>query len=87
MLHEPRLVLLDEPFTGLDDESSGLLVRRLRVFETAGAIVVMATHDFESAETVTDVAVCLRDGRLLPVPDGREPLRERYRQALEASPA
>ncbi len=33
----------------------------------------MATHDFESAESIVDVAVCLRDGRLLPVPGGREP--------------
>jgi heme exporter protein A len=87
LLHNPRLLLLDEPFTGLDDESSGLLVGRLRTLRERGAIVVMATHDFESAETVVDVPVCLRDGRLLPVPSGREPLRERYRRALAEPPA
>ena len=87
LLHNPRLLLLDEPFTGLDDESSSLLVGRLRTLRTRGAIVVMATHDFESAESVVDVPVCLRDGRLLPVPDGRDPLRERYRRALADSAA
>src|SRR5262245_10134599 len=64
LLHGPRLLLLDEPFTGLDDESSRLLVARLRTLRERGTIVVMATHDFESADAVVDVPVCLRDGRL-----------------------
>ena len=86
LLHQPRLLLLDEPFTGLDDESSGLLVDRLRTLRERGAIVVMATHDFESAGAIVDVAVCLKEGRLLPITAGPEPLRDRYRRALaEAS--
>jgi heme exporter protein A len=83
LLHRPRLVLLDEPFTGLDDASSSLLIGRLRSLRAGGAIVVMATHDFESAEPIVDVPVCLREGRLVPVPGGGEPLRERYRRALQ----
>jgi heme exporter protein A len=82
LLHHPRLLLLDEPFTGLDDASSRLLIQRLQSLREQGVIVVMATHDFESADTVVDVPVCLRDGRLLPVVAGREPLRERYRRTL-----
>jgi heme ABC exporter ATP-binding subunit CcmA len=86
-LHEPRLLLLDEPFTGLDDESSSLLVNRLRALRQRGVIVVMATHDFETADLIVDVPVCLRDGRLIAVPPGNDPLRERYRRALvEAAP-
>jgi hypothetical protein len=46
----------------------------------------MATHDFESAESIVDVPVCLREGRLVPVPSGGEPLRERYRRALQDGP-
>ena len=87
LLHSPRLLLLDEPFTGLDDESSSLLVGRLRALRERGTIVVMATHDFESAEAIVDVPVCLRDGRLLRVPAGSGSLRERYRLALTESPA
>jgi ABC-type multidrug transport system ATPase subunit len=83
LLHGPRLVLLDEPFTGLDDASSSLLVGRLRSLREGGAIVVMATHDFESAEPIVDVPVCLREGRLVAVTGGPAPLRERYRLALQ----
>ena len=87
LLHDPRLVLLDEPFTGLDDESIGVLVTRLRGLRTRGAIVVMATHDFDTADAVVDRALCLKAGRLLTVEAGAGTLRDRYRRALDASVA
>jgi ABC-type multidrug transport system ATPase subunit len=82
LLHVPRLVLLDEPFTGLDDESSALLAERLRDLRAAGAIVLMATHDFESADGLVDRMICLRDGRMREVPADPSTLRARYRQAM-----
>ena len=82
LVHAPRLVLLDEPFTGLDDESSALLVARLRSLREAGRIVVMATHDFESADGVIDRAICLSQGRAATMADGGGPLRARYRAAI-----
>jgi heme ABC exporter ATP-binding subunit CcmA len=82
LVHSPRLVLLDEPFTGLDDESSALLVARLSALRSRGAVVVMATHDFESADGVIDRAICLSDGRAIEIPAAAGPLRERYRAAL-----
>jgi heme exporter protein A len=84
LIHNPRLVLLDEPFTGLDDASVGLLVARLQTLRESGAIVVMATHDFDVADGVVDDAVCLTAGRLTPIPSGSLSLRERYRQTLSA---
>jgi ABC-type multidrug transport system ATPase subunit len=87
LLHDPRLVLLDEPFTGLDDESIDLLVARLEALRARGAIVVMATHDFDSAERVIDRALCLQNGRLMAVDPGAGSLRQRYRRALEGAPA
>ena len=50
LLHDPRLVLLDEPFTGLDDASAAALVERLRDLRSGGAIVLLATHDLEVIE-------------------------------------
>jgi heme exporter protein A len=81
LLHDPRLVLLDEPFTGLDDSSSLALVDRLRDLRSRGAIVLLATHDLEVIEELIDRAVMLRDGRLIPIDDGPGSLRERFRRA------
>ena len=82
LLHGPRLVLLDEPFTGLDDESAGVLIERLQMLRDAGRIVVMATHDFDTAEPVVDRSVCIDRGRAWPMSDGQGTLRERYRRTL-----
>jgi ABC-type multidrug transport system ATPase subunit len=86
LLHHPRLVLLDEPFTGLDDASSEVLVGRLRELRAAGAIVVMATHDFDTADGLVDRAICLHEGTAVPIGGGAGRLRERYRQALLGVP-
>ncbi len=58
LLHRPRLVLLDEPFTGLDDQAVATVSDRLRRLAAEGAIVVLATHDLDLADgLVTRVAV------------------------------
>ena len=82
LLHRPRLVLLDEPFTGLDDASCGTLQRRLAALRAEGCIVLLTTHDLEAIEPIADRAVLLTSGRLRdlqPVPPAT--LRERYRDA------
>ena len=60
----PRLVLLDEPFTGLDEASSQALVARLAELKAAGAIVILSTHDPGRVAPLIDLAVVLRGGRL-----------------------
>ena len=85
LIHDPRLVLLDEPFTGLDDASTVFLSERLRTLRASGAIVVMATHDFDTADGLVDQAVCLENGRIMPVVDGQGRLRDRYRRTLRGA--
>jgi heme ABC exporter ATP-binding subunit CcmA len=80
LLHEPRLVLLDEPFTGLDDSATVTLQRRLAGLRDQGCIVLLTTHDLETIEPIASRAVMLRNGRLIPIEPGTRPLRERYRQ-------
>jgi ABC-type multidrug transport system ATPase subunit len=82
LLHEPRLVLLDEPFTGLDDGSTRALLDRLDGLRREGAIVVVTTHDLDVIEPVIDEALVLREGRLWAVEAGGPGLRARYRAAL-----
>ena len=45
LLHAPRVLLLDEPFTGLDEESSHRLLRILQTLVDSGRTVIMTTHD------------------------------------------
>jgi ABC-type multidrug transport system ATPase subunit len=82
LVHDPRLVLLDEPFTGLDDAATRALVERLASLRAAGRIVLIATHDLETVERLVDRVVVLRDGRLAGIETGRGALRERYRAAM-----
>ena len=82
LIHEPRLVLLDEPFTGLDDASTAALIARLRVLRERGAIVILATHDLELAEGLIDEAVFLRDGRVASTMSRPEHLRSAYRDLM-----
>ena len=82
LLHRPQLALLDEPFTGLDDESAQLLGARLKSLKSSGAIVVVATHDFDTADGLLDRIVCLREGRVREIERGAGSLRERYREAM-----
>jgi heme exporter protein A len=85
LLHEPRLVLLDEPFTGLDDAATSALRGRLIDLRGAGCIVLVATHDLETIDGVADRGVLLHGGRLISIDGGHESLRERYRRASRES--
>lgn len=85
LLHGPKLVLLDEPFTGLDDESASLLINRLAVLRQSGAIIVMASHDFESADRLVDRAICLDAGRARELEPGPGTLRDRYRRVTSGA--
>jgi heme exporter protein A len=64
LIHEPRLLLLDEPFTGLDEAAREALRVRLRAARAAGTIVILTTHDIAAIANLTDRSVTLVDGRL-----------------------
>jgi heme ABC exporter ATP-binding subunit CcmA len=85
LIHQPRLVLLDEPFTGLDDASAAALAGRLQALRQRGAIVVLATHDLDLAEGLLDRAVFLRDGRMIHTVDRPGALRAMYRDVMTRS--
>ncbi|MEZ4399928.1 MAG: ABC transporter ATP-binding protein [Kofleriaceae bacterium] len=64
LLARPSLLLLDEPFTGLDRGGAMALGARLGQAKADGAIVVCVTHDLEAIAGVTDHVVVLRRGKL-----------------------
>jgi heme exporter protein A len=64
LIHRPGLLLLDEPFTGLDRGGAAALARTLAGAVEGGAVVLVVTHDLESLAGVTDHVAVLRRGKL-----------------------
>ncbi|HEX6789749.1 MAG TPA: heme ABC exporter ATP-binding protein CcmA [Candidatus Krumholzibacteria bacterium] len=62
LVHGPRLLLLDEPYTGLDEPSSQALSSMLERFVREGGTVLMSTHDVERAFDSATRAVILDQG-------------------------
>jgi heme exporter protein A len=67
LVAEPSLLLLDEPFTGLDRGGALSLGTRLGQARAEGAIVLVITHDLEAIAEVTDHVVVLRRGQVAHV--------------------
>jgi ABC-type multidrug transport system ATPase subunit len=82
LLHVPRLVLMDEPFTGLDDRAVGLVSARLRRLASEGAIVILATHDLDLADGLVTRVMLVREGRLVADEPASAGLRARYRAMI-----
>jgi heme exporter protein A len=82
LLHGPRLVLFDEPFTGLDDHAVGLVAARLRQAAADGCIVVMATHDLDLADGLVTRVALMRAGKLVSDEPADTGLRARYRELV-----
>ena len=64
LMHDPQLLLLDEPESGLDSQSVDRLDRILDEYRSSGRTVVMNTHIVEHALELADRAVVLFDGRV-----------------------
>ena len=82
LLHRPRLVLLDEPFTGLDDEAVGGVADRVRRLAADGCVVFVATHDLDLADGLVTRVALVRGGRLVSDAPADPGLRARYRELV-----
>jgi ABC-2 type transport system ATP-binding protein len=65
LLHDPRLIILDEPLTGLDASSARLVKTVLADRVLRGSTVIMTTHILEIAERMADRIGVIADGRLI----------------------
>jgi len=66
VLHSPRLLLLDEPSTGLDVKAVERLVTVVEEERERGAICILVTHDMALADKLADTRVRLERGRVAP---------------------
>jgi heme exporter protein A len=65
LLHDPQVLLLDEPFTGLDRLGAAALSATLRRVKDEGRVVVVVTHDLDPLDGIADHLVCLRRGKVV----------------------
>lgn len=86
-VQSPPLLLLDEPFTGLDRRAGDRLAERLRGLRDDGSAIVLVTHDLSRASEIADMAAVLFAGRVAHRASGeglaRERLEAAYQHALD----
>ncbi len=64
-LHEPRLIVMDEPFVGLDPRAAHLLKGMMRQVCRRGGAIFFSTHVLEVAEKLCDKVAIIKEGRLI----------------------
>lgn len=64
-IHTPKLIVMDEPFVGLDPKASHLLKEMMREHCDAGGAIFFSTHVLEVAEKLCDKVAIVKEGRLI----------------------
>lgn len=86
IVHEPRVVLLDEPYTGLDETGAAALSEALELLKASGAALVLVTHHLGEGLALATHTAIMRDGRFVKhEPRGSlelEAYRDAYREAI-----
>lgn len=65
LIHNPKLIIMDEPFVGLDPKASHLLKGIMREICSDGGAIFFSTHVLEVAEKLCDKVAIIKDGRLM----------------------
>ena len=87
LVHEPRLVVFDEPFSGLDALNQGRLERMMRSLAEAGTTVIFSTHVIAHAERLCDEVAIIAGGKVPfagPVDVARDRIRPQVRLETRA---
>ena len=88
LMHEPKLLIMDEPFVGLDPKAAFILKQFMRKFCDNGGAIFFSTHVLEVAEKLCDKIAIIRGGKLLASGDiesvkGNESLEEVFLELVD----
>ena len=64
-IHEPKLIIMDEPFVGLDPKAAHILKQMMREICDEGGAIFFSTHVLEVAEKLCDKVAIIRNGQLI----------------------
>ena len=92
LIHAPRLLMMDEPFVGLDPKAAHTLKQIMRQLCDNGCAIFFSTHVLEVAEKLCDKVAIIRDGKLVIAGDtetvrGNETLEDVFLELVEDSHA
>ncbi|MEH7305610.1 heme ABC exporter ATP-binding protein CcmA [Neobacillus drentensis] len=65
IVHEPEILLLDEPHTGLDQGAIGILNNVILAMKEKGTTTLMVTHDFKQAAEICDRIIIVKNGKIV----------------------
>ena len=65
LLHEPKLIIMDEPFVGLDPKAAHILKELMRKMCDKGGAIFFSTHVLEVAEKLCDKVAIIKQGKIL----------------------
>ena len=65
LIHDPKLIIMDEPFVGLDPKASHLLKQLMREICQNGGAIFFSTHVLEVAEKICDKIAIIKNGKLI----------------------
>lgn len=72
LIHQPKILIIDEPMVGLDPHGYRMLDQRLREFRDSGGSVLLSTHTLHDAQNMADEWILIRKGQLISqLPEGK----------------
>lgn len=77
LIHQPKLVILDEPFSGLDPVNASLLEEGIKELKRNGSCVIFSSHDMNNVEEICDNLIMLRNGEMVLEGSVRD-IREKF---------
>jgi heme ABC exporter ATP-binding subunit CcmA len=80
IVHEPKILLLDEPYTGLDQDGARIFGEMLRWLKTQGRTIVMTTHNFLEGIEMSDRVAILGGGKIVYENEAKSIEPERFKE-------
>ena len=65
LMNQPKILIMDEPTTGLDPQARHLVWRKIRLLQSQGITLLLTTHNMEEAEHLCDRLVVMHQGKIL----------------------
>lgn len=65
LIHHPKLIILDEPFSGLDPVNASLLEQGIQMLKAEGSAIIFSSHDMGNVAALSDHLVMLKNGKMV----------------------